>query len=192
VFQGRFLLSLYPMIILAFGTGVAELARRAGAGRETRRAARRLVLAVVLAGTLSVTARSVGVYHAGGGTWRGAVERAEVDHALAFVRDRLEPDAIVAGITPELVFLHTGRQSVPIVEDDDVMIGRYGRRDRLELWMAQAPARPFYLLVRGEASDPDRMDLRQAAALAADPGLDIREIYRSPRGRYRVQKVTRR
>lgn len=188
----RFLLCLFPMTLLAFGVGVGDLARRLGAGRRTRRRLAALALALAFAGSLSVAIRSVMVARSGGTHWRGTANLGSLALALEHVRTGLEPDAVVAAGWPETVFLDTGRQAVPLVEDDDVLVGRFGRRDRLLLWMAECRGRPFYLLIRDLAEDPAGIEERQAAALAADPSLVLRPVFRTPDGRYRIEAVTRR
>ena len=84
---------------------------------------------------------------------------------------------------------HTGRQSVPLTEDDAILVGRYDRGDRLRLWMDQAPDRPFYLLIRGPLEDPSLADRRQADALARTTGVELRPFLRTTDGRYELVRV---
>lgn len=188
----RFLLPLFPIVLLGAGRGASAIAGKVGAGTSARRRAAGLTLALALVGNLGVAARAVVLFHAEGRQWPGATRRASLTAALAFLRDRTEPDAVAAAHWPEVVYLHAGRQGVPLTEDDDVMLRRYGRIERLRLWLDQIPGRPFYLLLRLGAEDPDAVDARQAGAVAADPRLAIREVFRTPDGRYAVSKVDRR
>lgn len=185
----RFLLGLMPMVVLAFGVGLSTLGRWAGLGVRSRRRLALLGLILAAAGSLSVAARAVSLFHADGRQWRGASHRLSLDEALAGIREETEPDAVIAATWPEAVALATGRQVVPLIEDDDVLTRRYGRRDRLALWMAQVPGRPFYLLVRSESEDPDRVDLRQAEAVASSPELALRPAFRTGDGRYALLRV---
>ncbi|WP_422927971.1 hypothetical protein [Singulisphaera sp. PoT] len=195
----RFLLSLFPMVLLAFGLGVDLVARRIlpmayeyANAPERPRFATPLVFAALLlpwASGLSVAGRSVMVFHRSGRQWPGGSTNASLNQALAYLRTRTEADSVVAAYWPETVYLYTARQAVPLLEDDDVVAQRYGRRERLLSWMAEIPGRPFYLLVRSPDEDPKKVDLGQAEALAADPGLERREVYRTPDDRYRVEQV---
>jgi hypothetical protein len=185
----RFLLSLFPMILLSFGTGVAEAFRRAGAGRVAMRRAAIASLAIAVASNASVVARSAALFHANGRQWPGASDRSELASALAFLATR-EPAAAVAATWPETVSLYSGRQAFPLIEDDQLMLRTSGESRRLKLWIALAADRPCYLLTRDLAEDPSSTDLRQASDLASDPRCEVRDVFRSPGGHYRVQSIS--
>ncbi len=185
----RFLLSLIPMVILAFTRGIEASARRIGLGPGASRRLAAAGLVAVVAGNAGVVIRAAALFHGSGGQWPGASHRSSLGLALDLVRDRTEPDAVIAGFWPEMVFLHAGRTVVPLVEDEAVMLDRYGDIARLRLWRATVPDRPFYLLLRSEEEDIHRADLTQAEALAAEPGLTLREVARTPDGRYRLIRV---
>lgn len=187
----RFLLSMIPMVVLAFARGIAGLAGWVGVGPKGRRVLVTLGLALVVAGNASVVLRAASLFHAHGRQWPGASHRQSLSEALQLIRERTEPDAVVAAFWPEMVYLHTGRTVVPLVEDEAVLLNRSGDISRLKLWRDQVPGRPFYLLVRGEneAGASSDLDLPQRAALAAEPGLSIREIARTADGRYRLDRV---
>ncbi|MDR3639002.1 MAG: hypothetical protein P4L84_34675 [Isosphaeraceae bacterium] len=186
----RFLLSLFPMVLLCFGTGVAEAARLAGAGRSAVQRAAIASLVLALASNFSVAARSVAQFHSHGRQWAGASDRAELESALAFIAT-LEPDAVVAATWPETVSLYTGRQAFPLIEDDQLMLRASGDSRRLKRWIELTTSRPCYLLARSQAEDPSSTDLRQVARLASEPGYRLRDVFRSPGGRYRVIVVTK-
>jgi uncharacterized protein (TIGR03382 family) len=187
----RFLLSLIPMVVLAFVRGLDGLAGVAGLGRKARRGVVAAGLALVVLGNASVVIRAAFLFHAQGGQWPGASTRSSLDEALGLIRERTEADAVVAAFWPEMVHLRTGRTVVPLVEDEAVLVGRLGDIDRLKLWREQVPGRPFYVLVRGEneAGTSPEMDLAQLGALAAEPGLIVDEVARTRDGRYRLSRV---
>ncbi len=213
----RFLLSLFPMVLLAFMLGVEGILRwmsqkeavwRGLPSRDSRRSDHHLsaarprfltrrrcqrwgfmALMLVCLGIASVAIRSTVLFHTSGHQWPGGSHRDSLDLALTYLRTQTASEAVVAANEPETVFLYTSRQAVPLLEDDDVVAGRLGRRDRLLLWMAEVPGRPFYLLVRGRPQDPQGVDLGQAAALASDPSFDRREVYHTPDHRYCVDRI---
>jgi hypothetical protein len=185
----RFLLTLILPLILAFARGIEATARRLGLGPGSARRLAAAGLVAVVAGNVGVVGRSAALFHATGGQWPGASRRSSVDRAMSMVRERSEPDAVIAAAWPEMVHLHTGRTVVPLIEDEASMLGRFGDVDRLKLWRATVPGRPFYLVVRSEEEDAMRADLAQAAAMAADPGCVLREAHRTPDGRYRLVRV---
>jgi hypothetical protein len=190
----RFLLGLFPLILLSSCAGIAELGRRAQAiglisiPSSSRLALWTLVLTTI--GIVSVTARAVHVFHTHGRQWPGASDRRSVSEMLSLIGTRLEPDAVIAARWPDTVFLHTGRLSVPLTEDDAILVGRYDRGDRLRLWMDQAPDRPFYLLIRGPLENPSLADRRQADALARTSGVELRPFLRTSDGRYELVRVS--
>lgn len=184
----RFLLSLFPMILLSFGVGAAEAVRRTGAGRRILRRAVIVSLALVLASNVSVAARSMTRFHSNGRQWDGASNRVDLACALAYITT-LESNAAIAATWPETVTLYTGRQAFPLIEDDQLMLRTSGDSGRLKLWIELAAGHPCYLLIRNQAEDPSSNDIRQAAHLSSDLRYDLREIFRSPGGHYRVMVV---
>ncbi len=125
-------------------------------------------------------------FHAHGGQWPGAPDRVDLGRALALIRDRTEPDAVIATCWPEMVYLQAGRTSVPIFEDEAVMTGRYGDVSRLKLWRAATAGRPFYFLHRTVEQDAERADDTQIAALTRPgPGAQTRARRADPQRRYR-------
>jgi len=185
----RFLLCLMPMVGLAFARGLGSLGRLARLGPIGRRRLVAAGLAFVVAGNAAVVLRAASIFHRTGGQWPGAPDRASLGLALGLVRDRTEPDAVIAAAWPEMVHLHTGRTVVPLVEDDAVMTGRHGDVARLELWRSLVPGRPFYVLHRSDSEDDRGADATQLRALAAASGASIRTVARTPDGRYRVSRV---
>jgi len=185
----RFLLGLMPMVGLAFARGLATAGRLVGLGAKRRRRLVAVGLALVVAGNVAVVLRAATLFHAHRGQWPGAPDRASLERALGLIRDRTEPDAVVAAAWPEMVHLHTGRMVVPLVEDEAVLLDRYGDAGRLGLWRGLVPGRPFYVLHRGELEDPRGGDRLQLDAFAADSGASIREVARTPDGRYRISAV---
>jgi hypothetical protein len=191
----RFLLGLFPLILLAFCTGIVELGRRAQAIGLSRSAfPSKLALGALVLATMgigAVTARSVYGFHASGRQWPGASNRQSLSEALSLVESRLEADAVIAARWPDTVYLYTRRQSVPLTEDDAILLGQFDRADRLRCWMDQVPDRPFYLLIRSQLEDPSLEDRRQAEALASTTGLCVQPFLRTQDGRYEVVRVIR-
>jgi hypothetical protein len=191
----RFLLGLFPLVLLAFWAGIAGLLRTArglGLGRLTSPSRFALgVMAVVTLGIMAVSARSVLGFHAAGRQWPGASNRRSLSEALALIHSRLEPDAVIAARWPDTVFLYTGRQSVPLTEDDAILLGRFDQGDRLGLWIDLVPGRPFYLLVRGQTEDGELADRRQAESLSRTSGMRLEPFLTTSDGRYELLRVIR-
>jgi hypothetical protein len=78
-----------------------------------------------------------------------------------------------------------------LLDEDDRILRRVGRRDRLEATMAELPGRPFYLLSAPPGPGPE-LDSPHVAALVHDPALVVREVYRSPDGRHWLAAVSSR
>ena len=190
----RFLLSTIPIVILAFVRGLEALAEGIGPRRKARRGVVATGLALVVLGNASVVIRAASLFHAGGRQWPGGSHRASLDEALRLIRERTGPDAVIAAFWPEMVHLHTGRTVVPLVEDEAILVDRPGDIARLKLWREQVPARPFYVLARGEneGGASHEFDLPQLQALAAEPNLTVREVARTLDGRYRLSEVVER
>jgi hypothetical protein len=182
-FNDKGLLSLFPLIFWAFATGVEALARRLGGSAQTSRRLGVLALALVLANGAAVSGRVFWRAHTRGEMWADARREAGLDAALAFVRTRLEQNAVITSMTPELVYLYTGRQGTMMMSDGDHLMERLGRREVIETAMRENPDRPFYLLSAPAGTNAGD-DADQATALAGDPLLALREIYRTPGGRY--------
>ena len=187
----RFLLALIPMVILAFVRGLDGLAELIGIAPDWQRWVVATALALVVAGNVGVVIRAAALFHIQGRQWPGASHRASLDEALGLIRERTEPDAVVAAFWPEMVNLYTGRTVVPLVEDEALVVGRLGDVDRLKLWRRQVPGRPFYVLVRGENEEgaSHEADIPQLDALASEPGLAVQEVARTIDGRYRLSRV---
>lgn len=189
----RFLMSLFPMVLLAFARGVDALIGLVP-GVGARRAARErwvgLVLALVVVGNGAVVLRSVQFFHAHAGQWPGAPDRVDQALALSLIRERTEPDAVIASAWPEMVALQTGRTSVPIFEDEAILTDRYGDVTRLNLWLDQVRGRPVYFLHRSPEADSKRADEAQIAALTAPgSGLAIRLVSSTPNEQYRISRL---
>jgi hypothetical protein len=177
----RFLLGLFPLVMLAFGAGLE---------RAPRRFARMIVILMAI-GILAMTSRSLAVFHLSEGQWPGASHRASLSQAFRLIETKLVPEAVVAARWPDAVYLATGRQAVPLTEDDDLLMGRFDRVDRLRLWMDVVPERPFVLLVRGLDEDPAGADRAQARALSSMKGITLGPIAATPDGRYELLGVVR-
>jgi hypothetical protein len=183
------LLSLFPLIFWAFSRGAGVLARVLGGSSLTSRRLGVLALVLTLASGAAISGRLVWRAHTRGEMWADARMEAGLDAVLNVVRTRLEKSAIITSMTPELVYLYTGRQGTMMIDDGDRLMGRLGRREGIEAAMRENPGRPFYLL----SAPPDSSagaDADQATALAHDPVLALREIYRTPDGRYWLAAIS--
>ena len=187
----RFLLALIPMVLLAFVRGLEGMAGLFRVAPNWRRRLVATALALVVAGNVGVVIRAAALFHLQGRQWPGASHRASLDEALGLIRDRTEPDAVIAAFWPEMVHLHTGRTVVPLVEDEAILVNRLGDIARLKLWREQVPGRPFYVLARreNEGGASPEFDVPQLQALDAEPNLAVFEVARTPDGRYRLSRV---
>ena len=188
----RFLISLFPMFLLAFPTGTdALLPLVPGVGpRQARTRLVGLTLAIVVACNAAVVVRSVHFFHTHDGQWPGAPDRVDQARILQSIRDLTATDAVIASAWPEMVFLHTGRTSVPIYEDEAILTQRFGDVSRLNLWREVARDRPFYLLHRTVEQDAEHADDFQIAALTAPgTGLTLQPVAQVPSGHYRISRV---
>jgi hypothetical protein len=182
-FNDKGLLSLFPLIFWAFATGVEVLVRRLGGSPQTSRRLGMLALVLALANSAAVSGRVFWRAHTRGEMWADARREAGLDAVLNFVRTHLEQNAVITSMTPELVYLYTGRQGTMMMSDGDHLMERFGRREVIETAIRENPGRPFYLL-SAPAGTRAGDDADQATALARDPVLALREIYRTPSGRY--------
>jgi hypothetical protein len=185
----RFLLTLFPPLILAFVRGLTTTAHPLGLGPVSARRLAAVGLLAVFAGNTAVVLRSAALFHTSGRQWPGSSNRLSLDQALDLIRRKTEPDAVIACVWPEMIYLHTGRTVIPLIEDDAFLDDQYGDIGRFNLWKYLLPKRPLYLLIRGDKEDPKHADQAQADALAAQPGVSLQEVGRTPDGRYRLEKV---
>jgi len=189
----RFLMSLMPMVLLACARGVEVLCRLVPGVRSSHASRGRwasLTLAIVVVGNGAVVARAVQFFHSHAGQWPGAPDRVDQGRALQLIRERTEPNAVIASAWPEMVSLQTGRTSVPIFEDEAILTQRFGDISRLKLWLAQVPGRPFYFLHRTVEQDAEHADDAQIAALTTPgSGLTTRLVTQTPSGHYQISRL---
>jgi hypothetical protein len=190
----RYLLSLIPIVLLAYVRGLDSIFRALGVGRRFRHKLIGISLTLVVLGNLAVVSRAAYLFHANGRHWAGASHRASLDEALGLIRERTETDAVVAAVWPEMVYLQTGRTVVPLVEDESILVGRTGDITRLNLWREQLIGRPFYALIRSGDEDMNtpKVDLPPLESLAAEPGLEVLEVARTGDGRYVIYRISER
>jgi hypothetical protein len=183
------LLSLFPLILLAFGRGAATLARALLGSLFVAHWFEVLALILALANGAAMSGRAFWRSQMFGEMWANVKDEAQLDTALSVIRTRLEPDALIVSMMPEMVYLYTGRQGIMMMEDGDRLRGRLGRRDEIEAAMLQDPGRPFYLM-SAPAGTTAGFDAYQATALCDDPVLAFNERYRTPDGRYWLAAIT--
>jgi hypothetical protein len=191
----RFLLGLFPLVFLAAWAGLARIARTFGVpgvtgSRRSQLALTALVLMSV--SVVAVSARAVQGFHSAGRQWPGASDRRSLAEAMALIEARLGRDVVVAARWPDTVFLETGRQAVPLTEDDAILIGQFDATDRLRRWIDLVRDRPFALLVRGQAEDPNLEDRRQVEAAGRIDGIKLVPLGKTLDERYGLVRAVRR
>jgi hypothetical protein len=191
-FSLRFLVSMFPMVHLAFARGAELLWRGVGFRRAAARRMGSAALAFALASNLAFTAQLVRKSAAERGLWGDPIQKRDLDATLAYIRSALPPDAVIISMTPELVYLYTGRQGMLLLAEDDRTPGRLrlGRLDRLFEGMDLGPERSYYLLSPPPGSG-DSIEARQAEAYAKQKELTVAEVFRSAKGCFWVAKVSR-
>jgi hypothetical protein len=176
------LLSLFPAILWAFTTGVGELAKMLGASSPLARKIGTMAVVLMLASSLTVTGRVLLQASARGGAWTDPRDKADLDAVFSVIRAK-EPDAIIVSMTPEMVYLYTGRQGIMMMEDNDQLLHQLGRSEAILATLREFPERPFYLLSAPPESN-ETLGGEQASALVRDPALELKEIYRAPNNLY--------
>lgn len=150
----RFLWAVLPWIAIAFVFGVEAAWRRAA---EASVAAGQVIRTAVAAGAVGV-AVGFGFFQVRGyvngyatSTQRGISET--MGTILPWIRERTEPDAVIAGEDEALIWLYTGRRAVP-----NYLWRVRGRSaegvgaDSLRAWLDRTRAN--YLILTGPRSDP--------------------------------------
>jgi hypothetical protein len=192
-FRLRFVLSLVPLVLLATSEGVVGVARRVGARPLAAHRLASFALALMLVAALVASGYIAWIARRTGGALVDPIEQRDLTAALAFIRERLEPDAAVVSMTPELVYLHTARRGMLLAEERDVIRKDMARsRDRVARQMAEAPRLAFYLMI---PRDPGRADPDGDVLDFFDPArgfsLSAREVFRSLADHYRLYRVER-
>jgi hypothetical protein len=186
----RFGLSLLPLVLLVFGQGVAGASRRLGAGWLRAQRFGALALAMSCAAAVAGAGQMVWVAHRAGGAVGDLAEGRDLDAALAFLVARTEPEAAVASMAPEMVYLYTGRRGVLLVEERDVILDDRPRTySRLAAQSAAEPDRPLYLMIHQPPPGPSAVGHPVLDAFRTGQGLSAREVYRSPSGVYAVYRI---
>jgi hypothetical protein len=174
----RMMLPLFPLIVIVFLVGFTQVVRAAGLSiAHPARAALAVVTISALASFASYSYRLM----------RGAnpsfvKDQEQLASYIAMAEQGVPQSGVVINGMPELISIYAHRQSVPLLEDDDWLMHRYGRWERIQWWMDAAPDRQFYLVA--DPSDP------QVAALLRDSRMQVDIVERSPD--VLVARVTRR
>jgi hypothetical protein len=190
-FTHRFVVSLYPMLLLAVARGADSLAKGLGGGRRLGVACGAAVLVLGLAGELAFMGQIARRARGQGGLWGDPQVHADVEATLGFIRSRIEPDAVVVSMMPETVFLYTGRQGALLLREVEKVRNELGRPEPILGRMDQAPGRPFYLMGPRPGAE-DTPEAAHSGALARHPSLAVGEVFRSPQGRLWVARLRRR
>lgn len=165
----RFLLCFLPLIILIFLFGIGRIA---GLIHVSARKAQNTALIVVALAGLCTFASFL---------YRAARDRcfcsrsgeAALREEVNLVSRFVPQDAVVVSRHPELINIYTGRQAVPILEDDDFLAHRYGRWETIVWWMDRSPQRRYYLVAPPPDKDP------QVRALLNDHRMRVDTIARA-------------
>ena len=69
----------------------------------------------------------------------------QTEAVMAFLRDTVPPDGLIASQNPEAVFLATSRQGFPMVEEPDARFLKLGNMSAWDYWVERADRRPMFL-----------------------------------------------
>jgi hypothetical protein len=111
----------------------------------------------------------------------------QVADCLEQIRDSLPPDAVVATIYPEMVYLNTGKQAIKSIRDTDEIGGRWGDWEPILSWMRLDPDRPFYLW--GTAASVYEPYGRHCELLGASGSARLERVYTSSDGSYWIDRI---
>ena len=180
-FQVRFALPLLPLVMAGFAAGAGFLLRPLCPTPVVQRVAGGAAWvggAVVLVGTIAYAHRYGGVR--GRGVEPGTVQ------AFDAVRRLTAPgDVLLSGPAPELVYLNSGRQAAPLLDDDRFFAGLPPTWPRLQRWLRAGRA-TYFLLQRPESATAYDF---QRAADAATPYV-VRPLFESTDGQYWLGRMT--
>lgn len=180
----QYFLPLWPVTFLLFFAGGADVCRRLNIDARTGIRAS-LSLMIVLA-----IPAAIGLYHRALNeidVFRGdARAHNVVQLELQAIQHNVPADGVVITEFPELVYLYTRRQAIPLLEDDDLLMERYGKWDKLEGWIEEADGRPLYLAALRVDSDPQsdafaRNSEMPVTTLAQGPGYLLGSVRPNPR-----------
>jgi hypothetical protein len=184
----RFLWAVLPWLAIAFVFG-AEAAWRRSA--EASVAAGKVIRVAVAAGALGVAA-GYGFFQVRGyaNGWETSTQRgisATMGTILPWIREKTEPDAVIAGEDEALLWLYTDRRAVPnylwrVRGRSAVGLGP----DSLRAWLDRSHAN--YLILTGARSDP-------AAAVDELMGkqrgyLEMWQVWPGPMFAFRIHRPT--
>ena len=150
--QMRLLLAFFPFAFVVFLVGIREMCGWISAhGRTGMRVALSLIAMLALLADIGIYHRVVREVSKYRGTLAGAnPTRREIE----LVRQYVPRDGVVVDEFPELIYLYTSRQAAPLIEDKDILTGRYGDLSGLPNWLRRAPGRDLYIVAVGQHLDP--------------------------------------
>jgi hypothetical protein len=171
----RLLLPLFPMIVVVFMAGFTQAVR---AFRLPLVHPGRAALAIVMLN--AVASFATYSYHLQHGANPVLIsDQLPLGRYVAMAQQWVPPAGVVISKEPELISLYAHRQAVPLIEDDDCLMNRYGRWERIQWWMDAAPEREFYLVASPPESDPKDCWGRQMSALFQNPRMKLDVVQRS-------------
>jgi hypothetical protein len=184
----RFLWAVLPWLAIAFVFG-AEAAWQRSA--EASDSAGKVIRIAVAAGVLGVVV-GFGFFQVRGfvNGWATSTQRGiseTMSTILPWVREKTEPDAVIAGEDEALLWLYTGRRAVP-----NYLWRVRGRSaeglgpDSLRAWLDRT--RASYLVLTGARSDPAAA---VDALMGARPGyLEMYQVWPGPMFAFRIRRPT--
>jgi hypothetical protein len=172
----RLLLPLFPLIVMAFMIGFTQAAR---ALRLPLLHPARGALAVVMINALAAVA-SYSYHLKRGESPATIVTQRSMASYVAMTAQSVPPSAVVISKVPELISIYAHRQGVPLIEDDDCLMKRYGRWERIQRWMDAAPDREFYLVTSPPAPGADDCWTGQTEAWFDHPKMRLDVVLSSP------------
>jgi hypothetical protein len=172
----RLLLPLFPLIVMVFVVGFTRAVR---ALRLPMAHPAYAALAIVAMNALASFA-SYSYHLARGGNPTLIKDEQPLREYLAMIESWVPPRAVVISEAPELINLYAHRQAVPLVEDDDCLMNRFGRWERIKRWMDAAPDREFYFVVSPPAPGAQTCWARQTEALFEHPQMQLDVVLSSP------------
>ncbi len=180
-FQVRFVLPLLPFMMVGFAAGAGFLLQPVLSSAIVQRTAGGAALIggiVVLVGVIAYAHRYGGVR--GRGAEPGTVE------AFDAVRRLTAPgDVVFSGPSPELIYLNSGRQAAPLLDDDRFFANLPPVWSRLQRWLRTGGA-TYFLIQRPESCKSYDF---QRAADAATP-YTVKPLFQSSDGQYWLGQMT--
>jgi hypothetical protein len=190
-FDVRYVFPILPLILGGFILAV----RYAGSALGASSRLTPIVAAVVLAGAVAPSGSLA--YHAARHNWKTAAGL-DPDEVAAFTAiQRVTPsDAVVFARIPELIYLYTGRQSAPLIDDVSLAAGKPPAWHASLHWLTAASGHPIYIFgTPPTVSDDWRGAMADDSTDATDTFVNsapyvIQTVYLSPHDHFWLGRLT--